>query len=230
MKRIVIICPTRGRDDLHRMLAQSFLEKPHEHSRLVFVVDEDERNRYQEVAGCEYLYRPSTGELGATAPLNWAAMQLVDTADVLAMVGHDTLIRTREWEQIVSTAMEKSLLAYPDDCIQRGNLATNIFMDARIVKALGYMAPPSIRHLFIDNFWMQLGGALRSISYLPGVVFEHIHPIVGKRMWDETTTALNTRKAYHDGEAQFRAYMADRFEIDLAKVLEKMAQIHGGLE
>jgi hypothetical protein len=218
MKRIIIICPTRGRDDLHRMLAESFLEKPHEHSRLVFVVDEDERNRYQEVAGCEYLYRPSTGELGATAPLNWAAMQLADTADVLAMVGHDTVIRTPGWEINVQLGLQNFLMVYPDDGIQRGNLPTNIFMDARMVRALGYMAPPSIKHLFIDNFWLELGRRLNSIAFLPGVVFEHIHPIVGKRMWDETTTALNTRKAYHDGQDQFLCYMACNFDQDVALV------------
>jgi hypothetical protein len=221
MKRIVLICPTRGRDDLHRMLAESWLASRW-YSRLVFVVPEEHRQMYREVAGCEYLYHPVAGITGMTLPLNWAAMQLVDQADSLMALGHDTIIKTMDWERLVMAHVGKKAVIYPDDGIQHEWLPTMAWLDARVVKALGYMAPPSIKHLYIDNFWHTLGSNLESIKYLPDVYFEHVHPTVGKRAWDETTGQLNTREAYQAGKDQFLAYMCSRFFRDLDKAKAAM--------
>ena len=219
--RNILICPTRGRDDLHRMLAASWLPT-RQFSRLVFVVPEEQRAMYSTVAGCEYLYHPANGIRGMTEPLNWAAMQLVDQADALMALGHDTIIRTADWEARVDSHISTKAVIYPDDGIQHERLPTVAWLDARVVKALGYMAPPSIRHLYIDNFWHALGNNLESIKYLPDVLFDHIHPCVGKRAWDETTGALNTREAYLAGKDQFLAYMCSRFFRDLDKAKAAM--------
>jgi hypothetical protein len=172
---------------------------------------------------CEYFYHPSIGVRGMTEPLNWAAMQLVDEADSLMALGHDTIIHTPLWEEKVMEWVGQKAVIYPDDGIQHERLPTSAWLDARVVKALGYMAPPSIRHLYIDNFWHTLGCNLDSIKHLPDVLFEHIHPCVGKRAWDETTGLLNSREAYHAGKDQFLAYMCSRFFRDLDKAKAAMA-------
>jgi hypothetical protein len=203
------------------MLADSWFET-RENTRLVFVVPEEQRAMYSTVGGCEYLYHLASGVRGMTEPLNWAAMQLVDQADALMALGHDTIIRTQDWMFRVEEWVGRKAVIYPDDGIQHERLPTSAWLDARVVKALGYMAPPSIRHLYIDNFWHTLGCNLNSIKYLPDVLFEHIHPCVGKRAWDETTGALNTREAYLAGKDQFLAYMCSLFFRDLDKAKAAM--------
>jgi hypothetical protein len=204
-------------------LAESFLAAGHKHSRLVFVVAEECRGQYLEVAGCEYLYHPNPGITGMTKPLNYGADRVMEQADIMVAVGHDVVIRTKDWEQQVLAAHEKVLVSYPDDGLNGGNLATAAFLDARIVRALGYMAPPSIRHLYIDNWWMAVGRGLNSLAYLPGVYWEHIHPFAGKREMDETTGAVNTYARHMEDRDAFHRYLGTSFSDDMAKIREALA-------
>jgi len=82
-------------------------------------------------------------------------------------------------------------VVYGNDLFQGANLPTAAFLNSSLVQALGYMAPPVLKHLYADNFWMGLGQRLGGLVYLDDVVIEHMHPIASKGTWDEGYTRVN---------------------------------------
>ena len=109
-------------------------------------------------------------------------------------------------------------LVYGNDLLQGQNLPTQVAMTTDIVQILGYMVPPSIRHLYVDNFWLQLGRKLGRLKYLDGVIVEHMHPGAQKADWDEGYTRVNEQGMWDADKKAYRKYMAARFQTDLAKL------------
>jgi hypothetical protein len=44
-----------------------------------------------------------------------------------------------------------------------------------IVRALGWLRQPSLKHYFVDDVWKALGEGAGCLNYLPGVIIEHRH-------------------------------------------------------
>jgi hypothetical protein len=91
-------------------------------------------------------------------------------------------------------------------------------MTSDIVRALGYMAPPALTHLFVDDFWRDLGRAADCLRYLPEVVVEHLHPIAGKAEWDEGHKRVNAASMYAADRVAYTRYRATQFRADVVKV------------
>lgn len=141
--------------------------------------------------------------------------------DVIGFMGDDHLPRTPEWDQKIEAALDNlgHGIVYADDLVQRQNLPTAVFMSATIVRALGYMAPPVLVHLFLDNYWRDLGLASGRLRYLPGVVIEHLHPIAGKAEHDETYAQANASETWTHDEEAYHAFVTDGGIIrDAAKI------------
>jgi hypothetical protein len=88
-------------------------------------------------------------------------------------------------------------------------LPTAIFMTSDIVRTLGYMAPPCLTHLFVDNAWLALGRAARCINYLSHVRVGHRHPIAGLAAWDEGYARCNSPEMYERDGVAFRQWTAE---------------------
>jgi hypothetical protein len=70
------------------------------------------------------------------------------------------------------------------------------------------MVPPEMIHLYLDNFWMQLGQDLNAMTYLDDVILEHMHPIAGKAQWDEGYRAVNAEEVYSADKQALDDYLA----------------------
>ena len=80
-------------------------------------------------------------------------------------------------------------------------------MTANIVDALGGMVPPGFEHLFLDNFWLQLGTDLKAIRYLGDVIIEHMHPFAGKGQMDALYQEVNDIQLSSRDQARFIEYI-----------------------
>lgn len=196
---LLVIVPTRGRPQNAARLAKAFEETDSLNADLVFVADADdpELPAYHEVAPRLLIYGGGPEESGMTAPLNWAAGLYGDIYDYLGFMGDDHVPRTRGWDAHVLGALETGGpgVVYGDDLLQGAALPTAVFLPSRLVRALGFMAPAVLRHLYVDNFWLELGAATGGLRYLPDVVIEHLHPAAGKAPMDERYTAVNSAEA-----------------------------------
>jgi hypothetical protein len=97
-------------------------------------------------------------------------------------------------------------------------------MQSRMIKALGFMAPPAMRHLYLDNFWKELGEAVGGLVYLPDVIIEHLHPVNGKAEWDERYRAVN---APDKDAADRQAWMEYRSGAPFELVLRQVRKEYG---
>jgi hypothetical protein len=223
MADLVVIVPSRGRPVAARELAASFAETCTADTRLVFALDSDdpELSAYPTTAGGEVCVAPAPSNMVLT--LNLAAKGYASYLPNFAIgfMGDDHRPRTVGWDSMYLDTLRElgTGLVYGDDLIQGERVPTQVAMTSDIVRALGYMAPPQLVHLFVDNFWLSLGRLAGCIRYRSDVVIEHMHPVAGKAGWDEGHKRVNTPEYYARDEAAWRAYIdAGHLAADVAKV------------
>ena len=206
---MLVIVPTRGRPKNAARLAEAFEATDSLNADLVFVADHDDPELPAYHLACPRLliYRGEAGK-GLTGPLNWAAGLYADIYDHLGFMGDDHLPRTRGWDAHVLGALDamEPRVVYGDDLLQGAALPTAAFMPSRLVRALGFMAPPTLRHLYVDDFWLELGRAVGGLRYLPDVVIEHVHPAAGKVAMDERYALVNSTEADALDRQAWRAF------------------------
>lgn len=237
MADLVVIVPSRGRPEAAAELVQSFAETCSADTQLVFAVDESDPRQpeYWDAAKPIWPGILPHDNHSMVEALNWSAVALtaVPTAGVnqfggepwsapfaLGFMGDDHRPRTKGWDQAYLDALRElgTGIVYGDDLYQGAKLPTQCAMTSDIVRALGYMSPPSLTHMYVDNFWLGLGRAAGCIRYLPDVVVEHMHPVAGKSEWTEGHKRVNDRAMYAKDEAAYLAYCSTQFSADVAKV------------
>jgi hypothetical protein len=195
-------------------------------TRLLFAVDVDDPTHREyaaivdDVPNCGAIFGMSRNMVEA---LNGAAnLALAAHPDTFAIgfMGDDHLPRTYGWDSLYLAALRDlgTGIVYGDDLLQRQNLPTQCAMTADIVTALGYMAPPELHHLYVDNAWLVWGNSLGVLRYLPQVVIEHRHPMAGKAEWDEGHTRVNSDEMNHHDKQAFDGYSRSRLREDLDKI------------
>jgi hypothetical protein len=220
---LVVIVPSRGRPEAARELALAFTDTVAT-ARLVFAVDADDPTRFSYAEALNSYpwttvhLAPSPSTMVKT--LNVTAGLFANEAYAIGFMGDDHRPRTRKWDKLYVEALRElgTGIVYGDDLLQGERIPTQVAMTADIVRALGHMAPPTLTHLYVDNYWRDLGEAAGCLSYLPDVVVEHMHPIAGKADWDEGHKRVNAQAMYQRDAEAYGRYVTEHFAADLAKV------------
>lgn len=182
----------------------------------MFVVDPDDPVLHEYRGLLERGEIPRLMVLDATSggmvyALNFAARRYAELYDVVGFMGDDHLPRTHGWDQTVTDACDslEPRLAYGNDLLQGRALPTAVFMQARLIRAMGFMAPATFKHLYVDNFWLELGHRLGGITYLPHTVIEHIHPAAGKTPMDDGYRRVNAPEIDNGDRTTYQTYLSD---------------------
>lgn len=223
MTDLVVVVPSRGRPDAARELWQSFADTCTAGTQLVFALDDDDPTRGDYPDGPTIWTGPNKSMVEA---LNGAATGYAEGLFGMAppvaigFMGDDHRPRTNGWDQSYLDALRElgSGIVYGNDLLQGQRLPTQCAMTTDIVRALGYMAPPALTHMYVDNFWLTLGQCVESVRYLPDVVVEHLHPVAGKAQWDAGYMRVNATSMYSRDEAAFVHYVRESLAGDVAKV------------
>lgn len=224
MKDLAIIVPSRGRPQNIEDLKFALQETKTVADLWVVCDDDDpELEHYQEIADNILVY-PREGK-GMAKPLNKAARRLLPSYRNFCFLGDDHRPRTESWDALFVKALDEpdTDLVYGNDLLQGENLPTAIAMSAWIVQNLDGMVPPNMIHLYLDNFWLQLGKDLGAIRYLGNVVLEHLHPAAGKAQWDDGYNAVNAADVYDADAKAFHQYITGQEYQDLLRrILERI--------
>jgi hypothetical protein len=224
---MLVIVPSRGRPDNIAALVESF-GQTRAYAELLVVVDDDDEmlERYELVmesapswASLEITERK---RLGPT--LNEYAVKNAAKYDILGFMGDDHRPRTHHWDRRFAAAMAHMGgvgMAYGNDLLQGPNLPTAAWMSSCIVETLGYMLPPGLTHLYIDDAWKALGMRINKLTYVGDVVIEHLHPVAHKAEWDEGYAEVNSGTMYENDGKVFHAYLQNGLHTDAEKILEK---------
>lgn len=221
---LVLIVPTRQRPDNARRLLTAFYATiaDSDRSHIWFVVDDDDpcMNDYLTLHTMlpHLIISSPPGPPGMVHSLNFATTFLDSTTHVVGFCGDDHLPRTLNWDGEIVRTMKHNGVSYGNDLLQGANLPTAVFLDNRIVEALGYMAPPSLYHLYVDNTWKTWGERLGTLTYLPDVIIEHLHPVAGKATSDESYEQNNSSETYTHDEVAYREYCRTDLERDLGYI------------
>lgn len=212
MKDLLVIIPSRGRPETVAPVAEEFFSKSTGLADLMFATDDDEAP-YPEYPGVIYRTGPRLRMCGT---LNAAAVEEAPNYKYIGFMGDDHRTRTPGWDQFVVDALQDHNVVYGNDLIWGEGLPTAAFLRSEVINTLGYMAPPALIHLYLDNFWLQFGKAT-SIKYLDNVVIEHLHPSVGKAGWTPEYQEVNDPALYEKDRLAFEEYMDTQFNKDLNK-------------
>jgi hypothetical protein len=213
---VLVIVPSRGRPENTLDFYKSFIETS-TISDLCFGLDDDDVE-YPRINGVTYEINP---RLRMNGTLNLIANKYADQYKYIAFLGDDHRPRTQGWDQLLVDSIKdlNNGIAYGNDLLAGADLPTAVLMDARIVKALGYMAPPSLIHLYMDNFWRDMGNELGSLRYLPDVILEHMHYSAGKSIPDFTYLEANAREMFQRDANSYQDYVrSGNFALDAEKL------------
>jgi len=228
---LVVIVPSRGRPHSIPNLAETFANTTQDpNTKLWIAVDSDDPDlhKYQEAATT--LTQVTVLEvIGGymSAALNEAAWKAASdpTVEAVGFMGDDHRPRTPGWDTAYLTALRGMGvgIVYGDDGLQSEALPTQCAMSASIVRTLGWMCPPVLRHLWIDNFWLDLGRGAECLRYLPDVFVEHMHPYVDKAVMDAGYERVNSLEMITADRTAYERY-ADE---ELARDIEKIGTLRG---
>ena len=152
--------------------------------------------------------------------LNHLAVPAAGNYFALGFMGDDHRPRTPGWDSELVKALREmgTGIVYGDDLFQGERLPTAAVMTSDIVRVLGYMVPPSLTHLYVDNTWKAWGEGVGRLRYLPDVVLEHAHPLHprgAKAAWDPGYAEVNDPSMYARDGAAFQRYVATELDRDL---------------
>jgi len=199
MNKVLLIVPTRGRPEKSLEFYEEF-KKNSTITDLVFGLDDDDVE-YPRIDGVLYEVNPRAMMNGT---LNLIANKYADQYEYIAFMGDDHRPRTYGWDlKLVNSIKDiKHGIAYGNDLFQGENLPTAVLLKSSIVKTLGFMAPPAMKHLYLDNFWKDMGNELKSLKYLGDVIIEHMHFLIGKSEEDAGYAEVNSSPIFsHDQQA-----------------------------
>ena len=216
MNSNLVILPTRDRPDN----AERCINALKEHSVLsdfCIAIDDDQADLYPRLDDVIYEVNP---RLRMNGTLNLVANKYVDKYETIFFLGDDHLVQTPNWDEYLSKAIASKGygLAYGNDLLQGVNLATAVMMSTNLIKPVGYMAPPKLIHLFMDNYWMTLGRNLGTLWYFDKVIIEHIHPVTGKTEWDEAYMAANSTEVSNKDREEFLRYIKEDWDTEFGKI------------
>ena len=165
---------------------------------------------------------------GCVEPLNqmyrWAKFASYPFTAV-GFMGDDVLPETVGWDERLLEEVElgdRPTITYPNDGL-RPDIPTAVVMDARIPAALGYLAPPEFRHLYIDVVWRDWGKALGSLVYREDLMLRHLHPAAGHGTMDASYQhSSSAEMVRHDGAA-YETYQAEQLYRDIEKLRQLCA-------
>jgi len=220
--RMLTIIPTRGRNANAIRLFEA-INATADFTEVVFAIDSDDVQTYNglmaETAGLDNVKVVIADRMGMNGTLNHWALWFSPDYDYICFMGDDHLPRTGGWDTKLAEAIgNEPGIAYGNDLLQGENLPTAVVMSSKIIRATGFMSPPALKHLFLDNYWLAMGQALGNATYLPDVILEHLHYTNGKAEHDERYAAVNNAEMHNGDQAIFAEYIAGKFLDDVEDV------------
>lgn len=227
---MIVIVPTRGRPHIVPEMIAAW-EQTRTCAYLLFAVDYDDPQfeayykhtpHLPEWVTMECVPCPGLEPRGMVATLNYWAVRMTTlglAGGHVGFMGDDHRPRTFAWD---ARMMQESIV-YANDLLQGQNLPTHVMMPARWVLALGKMCPETLMHLYVDNYWKELGSRLERLVYLPDVIIEHMHPVAGKAQWDDGYKRVNAGEMYHNDAQAYAKYVNEgKMDEDVTTVLRSM--------
>lgn len=222
MSDLLMIVPSRGRPHNIAALHDAWTATTTGSTSLLVAADDDDPtlDGYRKVCADRRIALTVGPRLRMCPTLNKVALEHAPDHFAIGFLGDDHRPRTRGWdERYLETLRELGTgFVYGNDLLQGERLPTQVAVTSDIVMTLGWMAPPGILHLWVDNVWIDLGRAIGRIRYLRDVVVEHQHYLNGKAAQDDGYREVNAPAAMEADRLTYAAWLEHDMTGDVAKL------------
>lgn len=165
-------------------------------------------------------------------PLNWAIVltdgvsmggkvqavwPMINKADFVMLANDDHVFRTPGWDKICVDALKTNAMVSTSDgwTDEKNTLPKGLTCwRGDLLRAVGYIFPKGLNHMFIDNVWRDIGLGANCWKVLDNVIVEHEHA-TRKEEWKDSTH--NASEAFHAADA--KRYMQWRNGGEYAKAV-----------
>lgn len=216
MKDLALIVPSRGRPGNIYRLWTCLKDTCRGDTTLIVGLDSDDAPSYDRLPGVEYVVLDNLRYVGPW--INYLAQQVKDDYKYIGHIGDDNIASTVAWDVQMMEALQITRFAFGNDQYPRepGSLCCHLFTHSDTVEKLGYLAVPSIKHMWVDPVWMAWGKAC-GITYLHDVDLRHVHFTGGGGAYYDETYAQSVTTAESDKKA-FDAYCESQLNADIEKL------------
>ncbi len=141
-------------------------------------------------------------QIEETLPVNWHFAQtagetqgdklrelwpVLEGCAWLGLIGDDCVPETPGWDQLLVHELDCWNLVSCNDGWQAPKRLGNCWiMSGPLVRAVGYIFPPGMHHLYVDNVWETIGNEAKCWSCRMDVMVRHLHVLKGEAEADET--------------------------------------------
>jgi glycosyltransferase involved in cell wall biosynthesis len=223
-RRLVIslLVPTRNRPvGVTRMWTSALAtaDRP-DQVQACFYVDDDDPAGLAAVEALDGNVKVTVGPRRVLSEYWNEAFALAD-GDICMHASDDIVFRTDSWDTSVAEAFDaisdRIAFVHGRDGFQDANLGTHGFLHRRWVDTVGYFVPPHFSSDMNDLWLTEVADAIGRRVYLPEILTEHMHPVVGKGDLDQTH---RERLARHQRDRPERIYrrLASERAADAAKL------------
>lgn len=221
--KIAIILPVRdgglGRHKRLERCLESYSKITEGLSDIHLLHDEDECDVYHTITE-QYPqiinYCIPTG-LTLMQKINVHALDIANNYKYVGFIGDDIVFKTPFESVFIEYLFSVNHgLIFGNDLIWHGALPTHPFITSKTVLAVGFFGCPAVEHNFFDNYWNVIFNALNTKKYIPEIIMEHMHSMVGKENSDYISNVI-ANKVELDG-INFNNYINKNLETDLEKI------------
>jgi hypothetical protein len=214
--KLAILVPTRGRPHNLERLAGAAKKTCTTDYQIFARLDNDDESKYPDLENVKY----SIGErIFYANSVNEAAKSASDEGFThLAILGDDVLPETVGWDEKLISSLDGLGVVYGSDGLEHlhgEDLPTHVIVPIEMYERLGWIGLPTLRHLFCDNVWRELGKATKFI-YRQDVKLSHLHRWNKAAPDDKTYQEANDKKKRENDRLAFEAWR-DGEGLQLAK-------------
>lgn len=159
--------------------------------------------------------------------------------DFVIILNDDHIPRTKHWDQAVISQLNGSNCVFTNDgpspdkpYVFPQRICGAIAISGKIYRALGWLFPPGVQHLFSDDCWAHLFSGAQCANGLPDVCVEHRHAYAHTGEQDETFKVINgpggldpktrmgTGGLWPGDESAFKEWFEKSAQADIQKLIQ----------
>jgi len=188
---IAMICPSRGRPDMARTLAESVRETAHDYVSIAMLLDRDDPFADHYNNGMVAILQTPL----PTVSLQWTYGACFSGTDLLRMTNDDEVCITPGWDkrvlEVANEYPDGIFALYVNDGFKGESHCAFPIVSRKWVETLGYFAPPYFEFGYNDTWIMDLAQRVGRLRYIPDVTIEHRHFTAPNGYPRDATTEMN---------------------------------------
>lgn len=147
----------------------------------------------------------------------------ISTCEWVGWLNDDHIPKTHNWDKLMISQLKKFSIISPNDNWQAPKrMCGPTLYSGELIRTVGYIYPPKLNHMYIDDLWEQIGSALGIWVTVMDVIVEHDH--WSKHKKPDQTTAYGESFLFKDKDI-FTKWITTDASTVIRRVGEKMNEL-----